>query len=133
MNKKGFTLVELLAVVVIMGILALIAIPNVTRLLNNSKNKQMISDAEILISKAKYEYKMSDDMENIFNFNDYLEDKKDGYNDLYTDGNVIYDEIVNAYKVSLMTSRHCLSNSVDGECEYVFESNLNNSYVVERN
>ena len=34
-NKKGFTLVELLAVIVILAVLALVAMPNVTRLMND--------------------------------------------------------------------------------------------------
>ena len=36
-NKKGFTLVELLAVIVILAVLALVAMPNVTRLMNDSR------------------------------------------------------------------------------------------------
>ena len=37
--KKGFTLVELLAVIVILGLIGLIAIPAVTNTLNDSKEK----------------------------------------------------------------------------------------------
>ena len=36
-NKNGFTLVELLAVIVVLAIILVIAIPNVTRLIENSK------------------------------------------------------------------------------------------------
>ena len=38
MNKKGFTLVELLAVLVVLGIVALVCYPIVTKTINNSKN-----------------------------------------------------------------------------------------------
>lgn len=36
-NKKGFTLVELLAVIVILGVLLLIAVPAVSSIIENSK------------------------------------------------------------------------------------------------
>lgn len=37
--KKGFTLVELLAVIVILGIIAIIAVPVIVNLISDSKNK----------------------------------------------------------------------------------------------
>ncbi|HOO68085.1 MAG TPA: prepilin-type N-terminal cleavage/methylation domain-containing protein [Bacilli bacterium] len=37
MNKKGFTLVELLAVLIVLGIILLIAIPKIGSVLGNSK------------------------------------------------------------------------------------------------
>jgi len=36
-NNKGFTLVELLAVIVVLGIVLTIAVPGVTKLINKSK------------------------------------------------------------------------------------------------
>ena len=35
--KRGFTLVELLAVIIILGLVGLIAIPSITRMLEDSK------------------------------------------------------------------------------------------------
>lgn len=40
-NEKGFTLVELLAVIVIMAILLLVAIPNISRVRQSSLKKTM--------------------------------------------------------------------------------------------
>lgn len=57
MNKKGFTLIELIAVVVIMSIIAVIATPNVINMMDTGNNKKYISDASNFISKAKYMYK----------------------------------------------------------------------------
>ena len=57
LNNKGFTLVEVLAVIVILGIIAGIAAPNVLSTINNSKNKSydiMISNI-ITASKSLYE------------------------------------------------------------------------------
>ena len=53
MNRKGFTLVELLAVLAIIAIIGMIAIPNVISLMDNSKKDQMINDANRLISLMK--------------------------------------------------------------------------------
>lgn len=39
MNKKGFTLVELLAVVVVLGLIAAVLVPIIQDTLNKSKNK----------------------------------------------------------------------------------------------
>ena len=57
MNKKGFTLVELLAVITVLGIISLIVVPNIMTLVDNGKKEQHVTDAKELISKAKYYYK----------------------------------------------------------------------------
>ena len=49
-NKKGFTLVELLAVIVILAVLALVAMPNVTRLMNDSRKNAQTSYTNSQIS-----------------------------------------------------------------------------------
>ena len=56
-NNKGFTLVELLASIVILGILMWYAIPQITGMLSNSRNKMFVSDAKKLISQAEYKMK----------------------------------------------------------------------------
>ena len=48
-NKRGFTLVELLAVVVILGILMTISIPAVTRWINRSKMENLESQRQSLL------------------------------------------------------------------------------------
>ena len=57
MNKKGFTIVELLAVVVIIAILAGLAVPNILKMIDTSKKEKFITDAKQAIIKAKYYYK----------------------------------------------------------------------------
>ena len=55
-NKKsnGFTLVELLAAVIILGVIMLIAIPNVLSTMDRNKKDSFIQDARRLISAAEY-------------------------------------------------------------------------------
>lgn len=55
MSKKGFTLVEVLAVVVIMGILLLVSIPAVTKNIATSKDKVFFSNVSSVISNLKKE------------------------------------------------------------------------------
>lgn len=49
-NNAGFTMIELLAAVVVLGILMIIAVPTVTNVLHDSKNKTYIDDSIRLIS-----------------------------------------------------------------------------------
>ena len=51
--KKGFTLVELLAVIVILGIILAIAIPNILNVINNSKEQAYESQKRFIIDAAK--------------------------------------------------------------------------------
>ena len=51
-NKKGFTLVELLAVIVVLAIIMIIAIPNVTEAMNNSKKSSLVLEAKKAYSAA---------------------------------------------------------------------------------
>jgi len=52
-NKNGFTLVELLAVIVIMGILMIIAIPAISRVIENSRKDTFVDIAKSYANSAK--------------------------------------------------------------------------------
>lgn len=53
MNRKGFTLVELLSVIAILGIIALITIPVVSSIVQHSKDKAYDVQVSIIIDGAK--------------------------------------------------------------------------------
>jgi len=53
-NKKAFTLVELIAVIVIMGVILTIAVPNSLTMVNRNKKVTVINDAKNFISLVKY-------------------------------------------------------------------------------
>ena len=51
-NNKGFTLVELLAVIAIMAILLIIALPNVLKMFNESKKKVFLTESKLVFKEA---------------------------------------------------------------------------------
>jgi len=52
-NEKGFTLVELLAVIVILGIIAAIAVPSIGKIIDNSKLDAHVSNARQMIEASR--------------------------------------------------------------------------------
>ena len=53
-KRQGFTLVELLAALVILGLLMAVAAPNVLGILTRSKSEAYIEDAKKLVTRAEY-------------------------------------------------------------------------------
>lgn len=60
-NEKGLTLVELLAVIVILGIIAAIAVPSIGNIIENSRFKAIKGDAQTILSAANMYYAESED------------------------------------------------------------------------
>ncbi|HHT38306.1 MAG TPA: prepilin-type N-terminal cleavage/methylation domain-containing protein [Mollicutes bacterium] len=54
-NKKGFTLVELLAVIVILAIILAIAVPGISNMIDNSKKSAFEADAKMIITGLEYQ------------------------------------------------------------------------------
>ncbi|AGX05697.1 hypothetical protein B14911_06321 [Bacillus sp. NRRL B-14911] len=52
-NEKGLTLIELLAVIVILGIIAAIAIPSIGGLINKTKNDAKVAEAIQIVNASK--------------------------------------------------------------------------------
>lgn len=52
-SKKGFTLVELIVIIVIIGVILVFTLPNITSVLERNKKEQMIADAKDMVDKAK--------------------------------------------------------------------------------
>lgn len=62
-NNKGFTLIEIIAVVAILGILSVVVVPNIFSLVTQSRDEIYLQDARRLIAQAQY--KMSSNSSNI--------------------------------------------------------------------
>jgi len=52
-NERGLTLIELLAVIVILGIIAAIAVPAIGAIMDNSKKDAHIANAQQIVSAAR--------------------------------------------------------------------------------
>ena len=56
MKKKGFTLVELLAVIAILAILVIIALPNVMGMFNTAKSKSFVTEAQAIYKQVATDF-----------------------------------------------------------------------------
>ena len=56
MRKKGFTLVELLAVIAILAILVIIALPNIINMYNNARKNSFLTEAKSVFSQSTNKY-----------------------------------------------------------------------------
>ena len=53
MNKKGFTLVELIAMLVVMGVIMAIAIPNISGIVKSNRESIAVEDVNKMIGNSK--------------------------------------------------------------------------------
>lgn len=56
MNRKGFTLVELIAMMVVLGILMVITVPNMSGILNKNKDSITKEDVNKMVAGAKTKF-----------------------------------------------------------------------------
>ncbi|MFE3576607.1 prepilin-type N-terminal cleavage/methylation domain-containing protein [Lysinibacillus sp. NPDC059133] len=102
-NQKGLTLIELLAVIVILAIIAAIAIPAIGNIINNSKDKAILSDAAGLLSGAKIaiaDGACSETVKEITCGKDVLADVFEGKDKLIDSDKVTYDKSKSEYRIS---------------------------------
>lgn len=64
-NEKGLTLVELLAVIVILGIIAAIAVPSIGGIIDNTRIKAANADAQNIISAANLYFAENPDSDEV--------------------------------------------------------------------
>lgn len=78
MNKKAFTLIELLAVLVVLSIVTMIATPNVMKTVDSSKKEKFIIDAREIVLRSTYMYN-----EEEYRNNDNYFKKENGLSKIY--------------------------------------------------
>jgi len=120
MNKKGFTLVELLVVVVIIAILSIIIVPSVIKV-NKNINKRLLSEKLENIESSAILY--ANNNEEIFNGTDvvyvYVYELVDA-NYMTPDVNASTENCTGEH-----TSKGCVIDPTD-------KTSINNSYVILR-
>ena len=86
MKNKGFTLVELLAVIAILAILVIIALPNVLKMFNDAKKNSFLTEAKTVYGEAGKKY-ISDSITSPSNNEHiYCKSKTDSLNPLNLSG-----------------------------------------------
>ena len=88
MKKKGFTLVELLAVIAILAILVIIALPNVINMFNNAKKSSFLTEAKSVFSESNKKF-LSDSISSSSSNGIYCRSKTDSINPLDLSGRKI--------------------------------------------
>ena len=86
MKKKGFTLVELLAVIAILAILVIIALPNVLKMFRNAKQNTFVTEVQNLVRSAEDKYLTS----SMLNGNNTCFDSSSNPLDMTGRDNIIY-------------------------------------------
>ncbi len=129
-NNKGFTLVETIAVIIILGVVLSIAVPSITNVVKSTNKNRMISDAETFISEVK-EYVESDTIGNTPKDNKYkLVDIKTKLSKSPYGGNYNMESSFviinnNSYTVCLTDGEYQAATGENGEIE-VKEGNRSN-------
>ena len=85
-NNKGFTLVELLAIIAIMAILLIIALPNVLKMFNESKEKIFLTESKSVFKEAINQTIKDRNLSDVI----YCKSMNDEINPLHMSGREIY-------------------------------------------
>lgn len=133
-KNKGFTLVELLAVISILAIIVIIAIPNIIKIFNNSKENLRVQTVRTYIKEAEKFY-LNAKLSN----SDLIDGETNVIDKITIDGKPVDDGIITVtnkgeIKVALEIEGRCYKNKDDEivvEENYVFCDIVDNRIVDE--
>ena len=121
MKNKGFTLVEVLAVVAILAILAMLLVPKATSIIKSNKERSCNAIVSSIISAAdEYMYKHIGQIDNDINTNGYSEIsigtlKEDGLLDRKLVNPLTDTEFSNSQVVRITKDRYVYNSTYMGD------------------
>lgn len=132
-NAKGITLVELLAVIVILGIVMAIAIPAAGGIISNSKKRATIANAQAMIQAAEL-WAIANDSETGggYDFSDANNDGKVTVETLMSTGDLEKDFLsTDPYKVGYDDTRSFVIIVRVGDGSYTYTVTLDDADATE--
>ncbi|WP_171050895.1 type II secretion system protein [Bacillus sp. BHET2] len=105
-NEKGYTLVELLAVIVIMGIIAVIAVLAINNIIEKSKKQAFVANALTMKSSAQYFAKDAMLQEKVIN-------------------KITYKELIDAHLIEPILDPHSKTIMAPDETSYILADGEN--------
>lgn len=99
LNKKGFTLVELLAVIVVLALIMVLVLPNVMDSMNSAKQQTFLLYANRMLDAAMSK-RASDELAGNASDCYLISTLNNGNTNKYT-GKVVYDTSTQKYKISM--------------------------------
>ena len=136
-NNKGFTLIELIAVIVIVGVLMIIVVPGVSRYIDNSKKEAFVKEINGLVDTVRYainsgdsNYSIQGQTKRTFDLQNIELDK--GENTIIN-GTLTVDLNSNSYTVKVTEDKnnYCLSSINVNELDKSKVKNCNTGYEYE--
>ena len=127
-NKKGFTLVELLAVIAILAILVMIALPNVLKMFRTAKQNTFVTEVQNLVRSAEDKYLTS----SMLNENNTCFDSKTNKLDMTGRDDLVYViKLTNKGKVIEVKVADKSYQLIASEEKGINRTDIGNKYVVQ--
>ena len=136
-NNKGFTLIELIAVIVIVGVLMIIVVPGVSRYIDNSKKEAFVKEINGLVDTVRYainsgdsNYSIQGQTKRTFDLQNIELDKGEK---TIINGTLTVDLNSNSYTVKVTEDKnnYCLSSINVNELDKSKVKNCNTGYEYE--
>lgn len=143
MKKNGFTLVELLAVFILLGLIALITIPSLTVVKERSQEKSFLASARGILESINLKYSQNEIEKKEFLITDPKLNLKN--QSQYVSGYINYDTTKNKFKLDRVSDgKYCANGVLDeitvkkGTCSqpegcFTFSNSVITAYDVDAN